>query len=210
MAGPRRGVDDLVDDYHVQTNRALFPYLEIAILGPYTGDCFAYLTELKYQLHDHGFESAKMATDRGNSPPAEATERERMAFWREEAISLMEGADVGIFNFLDHEFDRPYLSDEALEEAKSPPDEAKEVNMSVGNELEYWIHNHERSNALMMVEKGISSDIGGQVRGLYDDEQIHLREPETHDIDSAVEFARAQCQNWVVGEFQKELDDRTG
>lgn len=209
MAGPRRGVDDLVDDYHIQTNRALFPYLGIAILGPYTGDCFAYLTELKLQLHDYDFEGAKLATDRGNSPPDEATDEERYAFWRNEATSLMDEADVGIFVFLEHEFDRSYLSEEALAEAKPPSENPKEVNMSVGSELEYWIHNHERRNALMMVEKGISSDIGGQVRGLYADEKIHLREPETHDIDSAVKFARAQCQNWVLGEFQKELEDRT-
>lgn len=55
MSEGGREFDDLVDDAYHRSPVALFRYLDIAILGPYEGDCFAFLTDLKIRLQDYGF-----------------------------------------------------------------------------------------------------------------------------------------------------------
>lgn len=204
----RRGLDEIVEDTYQQSVEVLYPHLKIAILGPYEGDCFAFLTQLKICLQEYGFENTMLSTDRGNEPPESATPSEKNHFYREEANELMDNVDVGLFLFLNHRFERDYLSDEAREEARDPSENPREINMSVGNEIEYWISNYPNGRAMMLVEEGIYTDLGSRVSGLEEAEGLHWEKFGDHDISRAVEEARNRCRNWVHGELRLELRQR--
>jgi hypothetical protein len=95
----QRDFDDLVRDAEISSDKALYPHLRVHIFGPFEGDCFAYLNELKFQLEEYGFENAKVCDDRGNSPPDDATDQERREFWWSESEGFLINADVAVFVF---------------------------------------------------------------------------------------------------------------
>lgn len=200
-----RRFDDLVSDAYQRSVKPLYPYLNIAILGPYEGDCFAYLTHLKLHLQEASFSGAKLATDRGGSPDEEASDAEIQSFYRDNANRLMDESDVGIFVFLDHSFSRTDLRDDALEAAREPDENPREVNIAVSSELEYWINNFRRDRAIMMVEDSIQEDLSSRVRGFGWNSEVHWRDIDDQDIDSTCTEGFQRCRNWVLGELREVL-----
>lgn len=71
------------------SDRALYKYLRVHILGPYINDCHPFLSEIKHRLRDDGFTRANLCTDRDETPPArlqgddlsKEEEQELSEFW---------------------------------------------------------------------------------------------------------------------------------
>ena len=74
---PDRNLRDIISDAKQQSVKPLFPYLKVHIFGPYEGDCFAYLTQLKIELRKYGFKNTYLATDRGTDIPDELSDEEK-------------------------------------------------------------------------------------------------------------------------------------
>ena len=208
----KRTFDAIRRDAEQQSDKALYPYLKVHIFGPFQDHCYAYLTEVKYQLQEFGFENTRVCDDRGNEPPADATQEERWQFWWEESEEFIQNADVGTFLFLDHIFERNSLSDRSLDEARDPSSEGhpKEINSSVVGELFYWLTNEDQENGrtLIIFEEGIYDEIGSLIPGLVNLEDVYYEVIENADVESAVEEARQRCMNWVMDDVREELQAR--
>ena len=206
---PDRNLRDIISDAKQQSVKPLFPYLKVHIFGPYEGDCFAYLTQLKIELRKYGFKNTYLATDRGTDIPDELSDEEKVAIYRQEANSFLNEADVGIFLNLDHTFDRPSLSDQALAQSHDPDDNPREVNNSVSSEIEYWVNNRVEQHAFVLAEESIYPDLGSRVTGLKKLNSVHFDTVEDQNISECVTKCKKRCFDWVLGDFQSELWQRS-
>jgi len=205
-----REIDDLLRDAERQSDKALYPLLEAHIFGPYYGDCYAYLTELKLQLREKGFESVKLCADRGGAPPGDATPEEENAFWWEESERFLNNADVAIFIFLDHVFTRENLPERAREEASGfDSDYAPEINSSVLLELMYWLRESgDPDRTLIIFEEGVYDKLGSLASGVAEAEDVDYGVIENESVGEAIDEARQRCMNWAMNELRPELQSR--
>jgi len=206
----RRNFDDHVQDAEQQSDKALYSHLKVHIFGPFEGDCFAYLHDLKFRLHEFGFTNAKVCDDRGNQPPDHYTEQQTKEFWWKESEQFLQDADVAIFVFLDHIFARPSLSQRARGKSHSPSSNPKEVNSSVAFELMYWLlhEDPQHNKAYIFFEDGIYDDMGSLIPGLSRLRDLRWEKLPDQDIDEAVELARQRCMNWTMNELHGTLQKR--
>ncbi|WP_430639202.1 hypothetical protein [Haloferax volcanii] len=207
----RRNFEDLVRDAEHQSDKALYPYLKLHIFGPYHGDCYAYLTELKSELQSRGFFEASICDDRGNEPPSDATRDERSEFFWKESEDFLIEADVGVFVFLDHVFQRENLSDRSRKQAHDiKGTNPTEINSSVVGELFHWLgridENHERT--LLLFEEGIYEELGSVVTGRVQATGVDYEKIPNEDIESAVSEVRQRSTNWVMNELRDDLVKR--
>lgn len=211
MTGPhRRSFEDLRRDAEHQSDKVLYRYLQAHIFGPFEGDCFAYLNELKFQLQDHGFGRAKVCDDRGNQPPEDASEQERQEFWWSESEEFLINADVAIFVFLDHIFERPSLPERARRLAHEPSDNPAEVNSSAISELLYWLQKEdpEHDRVLVLFEEGIYEKLGSLIPGLVSVRDVRYEVIPNENIQKASKLARKRCMNWAMNEMRDTLQKR--
>jgi hypothetical protein len=202
-----RNIERLKRDSEEHSDKSLYPYLKPHIFGPYHGDCYAYLTELKYQLQENGFEGAKLCADKEDEPPHGATEEEENVFWWEKSREFLDDADVAIFVFLDHIFTREGLPDRAREKAKDVEDSV-EINSSVIVELVYWLQEDvNRNRTIILFENGIYEEMGSLIPGLIEEKGLHYPEP-IESVDEAVIESREICSNLAMGELRTELRKR--
>lgn len=206
------GLSGAVDRVEEQSDRALYPYLQLHILGPYSGDCHAFLTELKLWLEERRFERARLCSDRNDSPPDGLTETEEREFWTKMSYEFLENADVAVFVFLDDDLSREsYLPDRAFE--KEPHDGEsipQDINSSVVEELGYWRRDIGAAPAhtLVLFEEGCYDDIGSVVEGSVSLADIQSEVFDSHDIDQAKGLIHGVAQNWVMDYCKRRLQDR--
>lgn len=204
--------DDLVWDAEHQSDKALYKHLHLHIFGPYQGDSFAYLTEMKLQLREFGFENARICDDRNDSPPANATDEELWEFWWKQSEDFLQNADVGIFVFLDYLLDRPNLPERAREQARESKEEPVEMNSSVIGELFYWVREEDFHNerTLLLFEEEIYEEFGSVITGLVHAEGLDFEVINNEDIKAATMEARQRSMNWAMGELRETLRARRG
>lgn len=205
------GFGDAVDKVDSFSDKALYPLLRVHIFGPYVGDSHAYLTELKYRLHDHGFESAKLCTDRNDECPDHYDEQEEREFWWQVSKNFLEHADVAIFLFLDDTPNRE-LPERAFgergssERAELPQD----INISVDSELDYWLDeiDSERERTLVLFEKSCYDEMGGLTSAKVSTEGVDWSVVTSEDVEEATLEAVSRCQNWSMDRCKPRLQDR--
>lgn len=205
-----RNFEDHVRDLKEHSDKALYPYLQVHIFGPFEGDCFAYLNEVKFRLQEAGFEDAKVCDDRGNEPPEDADDQERMEFWWEESREFLENADVAVFLFLDHIFERSELPNRARDLARDPREDPSEVNSSVVAELSYWLGEIEDSKdrALVLFEDGAYDRLGSLVAGMVGTRDVRWDTIADDKIEEALEITEPTCSNWAMDEMRETLQRR--
>lgn len=211
MTPEDREIEDLVRDAEHQSDKALYPHLKAHIFGPYYGDCYAYLTELKLQLRERKFESVKLCADREGTPPDDATPEEEDAFWWKESEIFLNNADVAIFIFLDHVFTRENLPERAKKESSDvDPDYVPEINSSVLLELMYWLRESgDPDRTLIIFEEGIYDKLGSLVSGVAEAEDVDYDVIENESVEEAIDEARQRCMNWAMNELRPELQNRS-
>ena len=217
----RRAVDQASD-------RALYKYLRVHILGPYVNDCHPFLSEVKYRLHDAGFSRAKLCTDRNDTPPEHlqkdtlsTTEQQELnEFWTDVSYRFLQNADVAIFFFLDPTLNRSNLPSRAFRDKEDPEtdhlhgqatyDTPQDSNTSVVEELNYWHREMGIDSARTMVlfEESNYPQTGTLVTGGVGLRGCHWGKFETNAIDSATQKARSRCMNWAMNECKSRLQDQ--
>ncbi|WP_336358646.1 hypothetical protein [Haloarcula sp. CGMCC 1.6347] len=207
-----RNIEDLARDAERQSEKALYKHLKLHIFGPYQNDCYAYLTQLKWELQEKGFVKTALCTDRDGSPPPHLSDDEEAGFWREESLRFIDDSDVGVFIFLNHIFERENLQTKAREEAKDVGEDMnpREINISVAGELENWIQTkpNPQNRTLILFENGIYSDIGSVISGIPNTTDLDFETVPDEDIDSAIDEVRQRATNWVMNEMRDTLIHR--
>lgn len=206
------GLSGAVDRIEDQSDRALYPYLNLHILGPYSGDCHAFLTELKLFLHDRRFTGARLCSDRNDAPPNDLTKAERREFWTRMSYEFLENADVAVFVFLEDDLSREsYLPDRAFEkEPHGGGSIPQDINASVVEELGYWRREIGASADLTYVlfEEGCHEEIGGLVEGSVSLADIQYEVFDSHDLEQAQRLVHGVAQNWVMDTCKRRLQDQ--
>lgn len=206
------GLSGAVDRVEAQSDRALYPYLQLHILGPYSGDCHAFLTELKLWLQDRRFERARLCSDRNDTPPDSLTETEEREFWTQMSYEFLENADVAVFVFLEDELSREsYLPKRAFEkDPHSNGSVPQDINASVVEELSYWRRDIGASSdhTLVLFEEGCHEEIGSLVEGSVSLADIQYEVFDSHDIEQTQRLIHGVAQNWVMDTCKRRLQDR--
>jgi hypothetical protein len=210
MSGDRfsDGFEPAVDRLNQSSDRALYPYLRVGILGPYAGDCHAYLNEFRLSLCDHGFEQVHLATDRNSDVPEEVSDSQ---FWYEDSVQFLEECDAVIFLFCSNDIRRPYLSDRAFEKSKTDRTSApQDMNGSIVVELGEWVDMvpDPEESTLVLYEEPCYQEVSSLVEGKVEYTGIDDRVIEPHIIDEAIQEGRSKCKNWAMGRFKQRLQDR--
>lgn len=204
-----RGAVNKVDSF---SDKALYPYLRVHIFGPYVGDSHAYLAELKYRLQNHGFESAKLCTDRDEDSPDQFGKQEKREFWWQVSQDFLEHADVAIFLFLDDIPQRSELPDRAFgERGQSKREELpQDINISVDSELDYWLDeiDRERERTLVLFEKSCYDEMGGLTSAKVSTEGVDWAVIPSEEIEEALLESVSRCQNWSMNQCKPRLRDR--
>lgn len=206
-----RNFEALVRDANEQSEKALYPYLKLHIFGPYEADCYAYLTELKRRLQEKGFAKTAICDDRDNKPPDDATTEEIKQFCYKESEEFLKEADVAVFIFLEHIFERESLPDQARRQAHDAGDEnPKEINSSVSGEFLYWLADDEKDNnkILAVFEEGIYEEMGSVITGGKNATGVDFEKIPNESIESAADEVRQRAMNWVMNEMRDKLVDR--
>jgi hypothetical protein len=206
-----RNFSDLVRDAREQSEKALYPHLKLHIFGPYHYDCYAYLTELKLRMQEKGFNETAICDDRNSNPPRGVSQEEEWKFWFEESKKFLQQADVAVFVFLDHIFERESLPERSRRQAYDvDEDDPKEINSSVSGELIYWLTNQDMDNerTLVLFEEGIYEEIGPVITGATQATGVDFAKIPNGDVHSAIDETRQRSTNWVMGELRNELLDR--
>ncbi|WP_418282659.1 hypothetical protein [Halorubrum sp. DTA98] len=214
------GLSGAVAKANSQSDKALYRYLRLHIFGPYSGDCEAFLNEVKLKLQDNEFEQAKICSDRDDSPPDGASPREKAEFWHEVSYDFADHADVAVFFILENELDRAnVLPDRAFKDepyGDGPPRE--EINSSVIQEMNYWLReiDIERERTLVLFEGEMANKIGPVFRGEVTTEEIDvqnqveldLNDFDLNDTERAVEYVHGLARNWAMNTCKLRLQDR--
>jgi len=206
------GLSGAVDRIEKQSDRALYPYLQLHILGPYSGDCHAFLTELKLWLQGRRFKRARLCSDRDDTPPDGLTEVEEREFWTRMSYEFLENADVAVFIFLEDELSREsYLPERAFE--KEPHGRGsipQDINASIVEELSYWRRDIGASpdHTLVLFEHECYDEIGSLVEGSVSLANIQYEVFDSHDIERTQRLVHGVAQNWAMDTCKRRLQDR--
>lgn len=205
-----RDFEDLVNDLEDYSDKVLYPYLKIHIFGPYEGDCFGFLTEIKYRLQEYGFEQTKICVDRDSDPASTASDEELNEYISDESVQFLQEADVAIFFFLDHIFERPELPQRALNECEPPSDDIKDPNSSVSGELLCWTtdYDSEKEQAFVIFEGDMYNSIGSVIAGRPESTDLDYTRIDSEDIDTATAQVRQRAMNWAMNEYRDILKKR--
>lgn len=220
------GFDGALDDVHSTSDKALYEYLRVHICGPYVNDCHPYLSEIKYRLHDEGFDQAKLCTDRPETTPDhldkdELTDEELQElreFWTSVSKEFLKNADVAVFFFLDPTPVRDELPERAFDDKNDPSVDhtqgqhqlSQDPNISVMVELNYWLSELglDPSRSLVLFEQSNYEETGGLASGDIEQRGIHWDTINTDDVDDAFDVVRPKCVNWAMNECKPRLQDR--
>ncbi|WP_254547209.1 hypothetical protein [Halomarina pelagica] len=209
------------------SDRALYKYLRVHILGPYINDCHPFLNEVKYRLQEAGFKRAKLCTDRDDTPPAHlqgntlssTEEQELREFWTTVSYRFLQNADVAVFFFLDPTINRSNLPS-AFQDKNDPQKDhlhgqstyktPQDANGSVIEELNYWLREMEMEAARTMVlfEESNYDQTGSLVTGRVGLEACHWGRFEDNEIDSVHQKTRSRCVNWAMDDCKPWLQDQ--
>lgn len=209
------GLREEVEKVEDQSEKALYPYLRLHILGPFSGDCHAFLNEVKLRLQEEGYESAAICSDREDEPPENADPQEEAEFWHSVSIDFLENADVAVFFFLNDELDRQEnLPERAFEKepfSETDDEVPQDLNSSVIEELNYWLDSidEKRERTLVIFEDEASDDIGSLITGKVSKEDVDVEdELATNDSEAAINVIEGVARNWVMSTCTDRLRSR--
>lgn len=209
------GLSEEIEKVEDQSEKALYPYLRLHILGPFSGDCHAFLNEVKLRLQEEGFESAAICTDREDEPPEDADSQEKAEFWHSVSLDFLENADVAVFFFLSDQLNRQEnLPERAFE--KEPFSEAdtgipQDLNSSVIEELNHWLDetDEKRDRTLVIFEDEVTDDIGSLITGRVSKEDVDFEdELSVNDPEGAFNVVKGVARNWVMSTCTEQLRTR--
>ncbi|WP_276280186.1 hypothetical protein [Halorussus caseinilyticus] len=170
------------------------------------------MTELKLRLQSHGFESAKLCTDRNDECPDGYDEQERREFWWQVSRDFLEHADVAVFLFLDDVPRRSELPELAFgERGQSDRDRLpQDINISVDSELDYWLDeiDRERERTLVLFEESCYEEMGGLTSAKVSTEGVDWGVVPSEDVEEATLESVGRCQNWAMNQCKPRLQDR--
>ncbi|WP_436348820.1 hypothetical protein [Natronorubrum sp. FCH18a] len=210
MTGDRfpDGFETAVNRVRDGSDQALYPYLNVGILGAYEGDCHAYLNELRLSLRDLGFEQVKLASDRDSNVPNSISESQ---YWYEDSVKFLEECDVVIFVFFTNEVRRPYLPERAFQRDPTDRTNASQgINNSIVVELDEWIDlvPDPEESTFVIYEEPCHQDASSLIEGKINYTGIDDRVIDPHIVDQSINAAKSKCANWAMGRFRNRLQDR--
>ncbi|WP_265112266.1 hypothetical protein [Halosolutus halophilus] len=206
------GLSGEVEKVNNRSDKALYQYLQLHIFGPYTGDCEAFLNEVKIRLQKHRFKRAKICSDREDEPPNGISREEKAEFWRDVSYDFADHADTAVFIFLEGQLDRAdelpdrAFKDEPFGHGETPSD----LNSSPIQELNYWLReiDAERERTLVLFEGDKADDIGPVFRGEVSKEGVDVDEIDANNPEQAFKRIHGVARNWAMDTCKQRLQDR--